>query len=173
MILWELALAAIGLYLLIGGRLSLMGRELRGRRAREIGLVLIAPLAIALLLALALSAALDGETAPDGAATPLTLVEIALVVAALGGAVALFGRENRAGSLFWRGAPPPPPRVDSPTPPGPGRMTVAEAARLLRLSDLEVLALIRAGTLTGVRAGSSYHVDRRSVDRLRLQRKDR
>lgn len=173
MIIWEAALAAIGLYLLIGGRLSLMGRELRGRRARRIGLVLVAPLTVALLLALAISAALDGEAVSDSAAIALTALEIALVAAALAGATLLFGRENRAGSLFWRGDPPPPPPPEPSPLPGPGHMTVAEAGRILHLRDLEVLALIRAGTLTGVRAGSSYHVERRSVDRLRLKRKDR
>lgn len=171
MIIWEAALAAFGLYLLIGGRLSLMGRELRGRRARRIGLVLIAPLTVALLLALAISAALDGVAVPDRAAAVLTALEIALVAAALAGAVLLFGRENRTGSLFWRGTTPSPPPEPSP-PPGPDHMTVAETGRILHLRDLEVLALIRAGTLAGVRAGSSYHVERRSVDRLRLKRKD-
>ena len=43
MSLWELVLAAIGLYLLVVGRLSLMGREVRGRVARQIGLLLMAP----------------------------------------------------------------------------------------------------------------------------------
>jgi len=172
MIIWEAALAAFGLYLLIGGRLSLMGRELQGRRARRIGLVLVAPLTVALLLALAISAVLDGEAVSDSAAIALTALEIALVAAALAGAALLFGRENRTGSLFWRGTAPSPPPEPSPLP-GPGHMTVAEAGRILHLRDLEVLALIRAGTLTGVRAGSSYHVERRSVDRLRLKRKDR
>lgn len=173
MIIWEAALAAIGLYLLIGGRLSLMGRELRGRRARRIGLVLVAPLTVALLLALAISAVLDGEAVSDSAAIALTALEIALVAAALAGAALLFGRENRTGSLFWRGDPPPPPPPEPSPLPGPGHMTVAEAGRILHLRDLEVLALIRAGTLTGVRAGPSYHVERRSVDQLRLKRKDR
>lgn len=173
MILWEAALAAFGLYLLIGGRLSVMGRELRGRRAREIGLVLIAPLAVALLLALALSVALNGKTVPNSVATPLTLIEIALVAVALAGAIRLLSRANRAEGLFWRGASPPPSHADPQTPPGSGRMTVSEAASLLHLSEQEVLGLIRAGTLTGVRTGLSYHVDRRSVDQLRLKRKDR
>ena len=55
MSLWELVLAAIGLYLLVVGRLALMGREVRGRVARRIGLLLMAPLAVVVLVSLVLS----------------------------------------------------------------------------------------------------------------------
>ena len=65
MFLWESVLAILGVYMLVIGRFSIMGRQVRGARARRIGLLLIAPLALAALAALALSAVL-----PTGRETP-------------------------------------------------------------------------------------------------------
>ncbi len=170
MILWEAALAALGLYVLVTGQLRVMGRAIQGRRAREVGLILIAPLTLALILALGLGALLapGDEPLPEDAVDVLSLIEFALVAAAVGVAVYLvFAGEQTLGKV-WRaeaesGADP---SLSAPQ----GRMTVAQAAQALELSELEVLALIRAGALPGVRAGRSYHVDRRAVERLRRQR---
>jgi len=171
MIVWEIALAAVGLYLLIAGRLDILGRQVRARRARLIGLALLAPLALAMLLAVALSVTYRGEAMPDRIARALPLVEIGLVAAALGGALLLFLRGSPPGGLFWHGTVPPS-RADRSPPAGAGRMTLAEAARVLHISKLEVLFLLRTGTLTGVRSGWSYHIDRSAVDRLRLLKKE-
>lgn len=173
MSLWELVLAALGVYLLIAGRLSLMGHEAQGALARHIGLLLVAPLMIALLLALLLSVVMPsgGRALSRHTAGVLTLFEMALVIAALGRASYLFFTKTSAQSYYWRGDAPPPPDDPLYSAP-PGRMTVPEAARALRISELEVLGLIRAGALTGTRVGPTYYVDRRAVDQLRLSRQE-
>ena len=174
MFVWETALAALGVYLLVVGRLSLVGRTVRGARARRIGLLLIAPLAIASLAALAVSAALPAGSAalPGQTAGILTLVEMALVIAAAAGASYLFLTGGPAQHVYWQGDAPPPPEEDTSPPAPPGRMTVNEAARALHISELEVLGLIHTGALTGTRSGRTFHVDRQAVDRLRLLRKE-
>lgn len=174
MSLWELVLAAIGLYLLVVGRLSLMGREVRGRVARQIGLLLMAPLAVVVLVSLVLSVVLPagGEALSRYTAGVLTLFEMALVIAALGRASYLFVTATAGQSYYWRGEAPPPPDDPFYTAP-PGRMTVPEAARALRISELEVLGLIRAGALSATRVGPTYHIDRQAVDRLRLMQMER
>ncbi len=170
MILWEAALAALGLYVLVTGQLRVMGRAIRGRRAREVGLILIAPLALALILALGLGALLapGDERLPDDVIDVLSLIEFALVAAAVGAASYLVFASGQTLGKVWHAKSEP---GADPSPGAPqGRMTVAQAAQALELSELEVLALIRTGALPGVRAGLSYHVDRRAVERLRRQR---
>jgi len=174
MSLWELVLAAVGLYLLVVGRLTVMGREVRGRLARHIGLLLIAPLAVVILVALGLSVVLPagGEALSRHTAGVLTLLEMALVIAALGRASYLFVTATAGQSYYWRGDAPPPPDDPLYAAP-PGRMTVPEAARALHISELEVLGLIRAGALSATRVGPTYHIDRQAVDRLRLMQMER
>lgn len=173
MFVWETVLAALGIYMLLVGRLSIMGRVVGGARARRIGLLLIAPLVIASLVALVLSLALSaGSASRSGqAAGILTLFEMALVIVALVRASYLFFTGGSPQSVYWQGEAPPRREDTSPSAP-PGRMTVSEAARALRISELEVLTLIRTGALTGARSGTTFHVDRQAVDRLRLLRKE-
>jgi len=175
MFVWETVLAALGIYLLVVGRLSLVGRAVRGARARRMGLLLIAPLAIASLVALALSAVLPAGSASRTGHTAgmLTLFEMALVIAALAGASYLFFTGGPTQHVYWRGDPAPPREEDASPPAPPGRMTVSEAARALHISELEVLGLIRTGALSGTRSGPTFHIDRQAVDRLRLLRKER
>lgn len=173
MFLWESVLAILGVYMLVIGRFSIMGRQVRGARARRIGLLLIAPLALAALAALALSAVLPTgrETPSRQAAGILTLFEMVLVIVALARAGYLFFTGGSAEPVYWRGDAPPPPREPSHSAP-PGRMTVSEAAEALHISELEVITLIQAGALTGARSGPTFHVNRQDVDRLRLMRKE-
>jgi len=171
MILWEAALALLGLYVLVTGQLRVMGRVIRGRRAREVGLILIAPLTLALILALGFGALLapGDEPLPRDVVDVLSLIEFALVVVAVGSAGYLVFAGGQTLGKVWHT------ESEAGTDPSLGapqdRMTVAQAAQALELSELEVLALIRTGALPGVRAGLSYHVDRRAVERLRHQRK--
>jgi excisionase family DNA binding protein len=184
----------VGLIILVTGRVQAgrMGKLITGQRARWIGLLLMSPVPlnfcassvimfsyIDLLMSLAESGdALNPQALldalPPETLNSLSVAGLIIPIAVFGLAAYLFytaPAESLASSpqpTDATGRPltfTPAPVASGPPPLDFGKvLTVAEAARYLKVSDTDVLDLINNGKLPASRIGSDYRIARSAID---------
>jgi hypothetical protein len=108
----EIVMLIVGLIGLIGGKLSLRGFPLEGKRARIAGLIMALPLPLALGLGLLLGILVGTGAISSSVVRSASIFELVLTLACLGGAF-LYAYLTRppAGT----GTPPTPPPSEPPT----------------------------------------------------------
>jgi excisionase family DNA binding protein len=132
--------------------------------------VLVIPLAFGLMVGfvIGLNAGFSGDlnSLDWDLLGSLTMVELLLVIGAFIAALALVltAPENETGPVITATSPPAtqtPPQVTFPS-----ILTVAEAARYLRVSEAEILQLIDDGRIAAARIGGDYRIARVVLDEL-------
>ncbi len=173
----------IGIFALYKGNFRIFGRTVSRSQGRAIGLILMAPLFIefcasALLIPNYVQFNADGTVGWDinalaATADQLSVIELITVFLAVGLAlINIFSspqgtaadapqqqqpKPKSNANPFYQPTPPPPAPV-------PNIMTVAEAARYMRVSENEVLDLINGGKLAAARIGDSYRIARIAIE---------
>jgi hypothetical protein len=108
----EIVMLIVGLIGLIGGKLSLRGFPLEGKRARIAGLIMALPLPLALGLGLILGILVGTGALPSSVISSASVLELVITLACLGGAfLYAYLTKPPAGS----GTPLPPPPSEPPT----------------------------------------------------------
>ncbi len=141
----------IGLVILISGRLRLSGkREIRGMDARLAGFILMLPLAFDLLM-MKLGVVGTGRGGMQEANTWFVL-DILFVGAAV---IAVIGIAVLMPHTMREQLPAPVVLSD--------KVTVADAARYLRISEREVMYFIGKGDIAAQLKGNAYTIDKTSL----------
>jgi len=151
LIICNAPMLVMGLFFLISGRLRLSSkREIRGGYARLAGFILMLPLTFDLIM---LWLGVVG-TGRDGAQATNTwfILDILFIVAAL---IAVVGIAVLMPHTI-RDQLPPPVVLSK-------KVTVADAARYLRISEREVMYFIGKGELKAQLTGNSYTIDKDSL----------
>lgn len=166
-----LILVLIGLWLLLRGYVRLPGFYMEGSRVRSAGAVLMIPFLVSLVMNLLVVAGSAGRDTSWIAAQYglIGIVELVLMLIAVTTAYVLVTgvplpawlREFRLPAFPARETP-------SPATPFPAVLTLAEAARYLRISEHDVYQLIDEGSIPASRdAGGTFRIARSALDDFR------
>jgi excisionase family DNA binding protein len=176
----------LGIILLIRGSFTVLGRQVAGQTGRLIGALLIAPsiftfCSSAVLAYNAIRVDEGGEmtiNVNDVNLEGLITTQLILLAVAFGISAWLIWKSPAAGAspsppqpTMW-GIPPASQPADPFTPPDraragsvPSILTVPEAARYLRVSEVEIIRLIEEGHLPAARTGgNNYRIARSAID---------
>jgi len=164
----------IGIYALVRGRITVANKQIVGDRARVIGFLLILPIplvfvlsAVAVMPYMEPGLTMDDLTAiSNDLALQLLPYELLIVLATVGLTIYLVYSAPQSTLT--------PPRVNTVashpvTMPGgavPEVMTLAEAARYLRLSEQEVLDLIMNRRLHATQFGKEWRITKYNLDAM-------
>lgn len=168
----EIIMCVYGAIVLINGRARLGRKIVTGRRARWSAVPLIAPLPIAFTL----GGILGFQIAQTGnmqrfadMINTLACLEISgvglavlahLTIISSAPQYELASGTRATSSTGYTGY------AQAPSPTLPDVLTVAEAAQYLRVSEDEILIMIRSGRLQATRIGTEWRITRQAIDDL-------
>jgi hypothetical protein len=113
LLILEIIMLIVGLIGLIGGKLSLRGFPMEGKRARIAGLIMALPLPLAFGAGLLIGVLISAGVIPSSAASAASAIELVITLGCLGGAfLYAYLTKPAPGSNI---PPSPPPPTEPPT----------------------------------------------------------